>query len=351
MPRLPNRMAKLQSNSKVQSSNFKVQSNYIRRCIQLARNGQLNAAPNPMVGAVIVCNGRIIGEGYHVRCGEGHAEVNAIASVKPEDRYLLPQSTIYVSLEPCAHYGKTPPCAKLIIDKGIRKCVVGCIDPFSKVQGRGIQMLREAGVEVTVGILEKECEQLNKRFMTFHRVHRPFITLKWAQTADGFIGRKNRNPDEPLIISNTLTRIICHRRRAEHQAILVGRHTVETDNPSLNVREWTGPDPIPVVIGDRKKLKDNTLHLLQDERNTLFFHSPQEALKELYDRQIQSLLVEGGRETLQSFIDLNLWDEAFVETGTQTLSDGIPAPVLKNATLTATRQYGKNTIAAFKRSE
>ena len=343
MPRLPNRMA-----NKVQISNLKVQSNFMQRCIQLARNGLLNAAPNPMVGAVIVCDGRIIGEGYHVRCGEGHAEVNAIASVRPEDLPLLPKSTIYVSLEPCAHYGKTPPCAQLIIDKGIRHCVVGCVDPFAKVHGKGIQMLRDAGVEVTVGVMEDECKALNKRFMTFHQLHRPFITLKWAQTADGFIGRHGQTPEHPLIISNTLTRVVCHRRRAEHQAILVGRHTLETDNPSLTVRDWDGPDPTPVVLGNIKKLKNTNLQLLNPDRGTLFFNSPEEAVNGLYERNIQSLLVEGGAKVLQSFIDLGLWDEAYVETGTQTISDGIPAPTLKNAARIATRHYGQNTITSYR---
>ena len=183
---------------------------YMRRCIQLAKNGLLTTAPNPMVGAVVVCDGRILGEGYHVRCGEGHAEVNALASVRPEDEALLCRSTLYVSLEPCSHFGKTPPCADLIVSKGLRRCVVGTIDPFAQVQGRGVQRLRDAGVEVTVGVCEAECRELNKRFFTFHQQHRPFVTLKWAQTSDGMIG----HPQRRLLISNDLTLPKVAKRRA-----------------------------------------------------------------------------------------------------------------------------------------
>ena len=205
---------------------------YMRRCLQLAQNGQQNAKPNPMVGAVIVsADGRIIGEGYHVRCGEGHAEVNAFASVRTEDESLLKEATIYVSLEPCSHYGKTPPCADLIIKKGVRRVVVGCVDPYAEVQGRGIRKLREAGIEVTVGVLEKECMALNRRFFTFHREHRPYIILKWAQTANGFID----DHFKPLQISNEFTKMLSHKLRAEEDAILVGRVTDERDKPQLAI--------------------------------------------------------------------------------------------------------------------
>ena len=206
---------------------------YMMRCIQLAQNGKLGAAPNPMVGAVVVCDGRIIGEGYHAKCGEAHAEVNAINSVKNES--LLRRSTLYVSLEPCAHYGKTPPCAKLIVSKGIPKVVIGCQDPFSKVAGKGIEILKQAGCEVVVGVLEKACQDLNKAFFTVQLKHRPFITLKWAQSADGFMDVE-RNDGEPVKLSSPLTQLIAHKRRAEHQAIIVGTQTARLDNPSLNVR-------------------------------------------------------------------------------------------------------------------
>ena len=280
------------------------------RCLQLAKLGELHAAPNPMVGAVIVHDGRIIGEGWHRKCGQAHAEVNAVQSVSEADRPLLPESTIYVSLEPCSHWGKTPPCAKLLIECAFRRVVVGCIDPFAKVQGRGVQMLREAGIEVTVGVLEEECRRLNRKFFTMHTEHRPWITLKWAQSADGFIDRKrqSRADGEPVKFSSAWTQMLVHRMRATHQAILVGRRTMELDEPSLTTRRWAGDSPRRIVL-----THDTDLHTL---------------LAELYDQNVQSLLVEGGRQTLQSFIDADLWDEAHVETASMRLGDGVPAPVL-----------------------
>ena len=285
---------------------------YMRRCIQLAKNGQKNAQPNPMVGAVIVHEGKIIGEGYHVRCGEGHAEVNACASVKKEDEHLLKESTIYVSLEPCSHYGKTPPCADLLVSKGFKRCVIGCQDPFAKVQGRGIQKLKDAGIEVTVGVLEEECKALNKRFMTFHAQQRPFVTLKWAESADGFIDGH---------ISNTYTQMICHKRRAEHQAILVGRKTFEIDQPSLNVREWVGKSPKRYIVSSQALTLPEGYHLIQST-------SVENILHQLYEEGIQTLLVEGGADVLQSFIDSGLWDECYVEKGTITLNGKVKAPML-----------------------
>lgn len=285
---------------------------YMKRCIQLAKNGQKNAQPNPMVGAVIVHNGKIIGEGYHVRCGEGHAEVNACASVRKEDEHLLKESTIYVSLEPCSHYGKTPPCADLLVNKGFKRCVIGCQDPFAKVQGRGIQKLKDAGIEVTVGVLEEECKALNKRFMTFHAQQRPFVTLKWAESADGFIDGH---------ISNAYTQMICHKRRAEHQAILVGRKTFEIDKPSLNIREWIGPSPKRYVVSSQPLTLPEGYHLIQST-------SVDNILHQLYEEGIQTLLVEGGADVLQSFIDSGLWDECYVEKGTITLNGKVKAPML-----------------------
>ena len=290
---------------------------YMRRCIQLARNGRMNAQPNPMVGAVIVHDDRIIGEGYHVRCGEGHAEVNACASVKKEDEHLLRESTIYVSLEPCSHYGKTPPCADLLVSKGFKRCVIGCQDPFVKVQGRGIQKLREAGIDVSVGVLEEECKALNKRFMTFHGKQRPFVTLKWAESEDGFIDGH---------ISNTYTQMVCHKRRAEHQAILVGRKTWEADKPSLTVREWYGSSPKRYVVSSQSLTLPDGFHLIQTTR-------VEGILKRLYEDGIQTVLVEGGAELLQSFIDSGEWDECYVEKGDLTLCGRVKAPVLSNAAL------------------
>ncbi len=295
---------------------------YMQRCLQLAQNGQQNAKPNPMVGAVIVYNDRIIGEGYHVRCGEGHAEVNAFASVKTADEHLLPEATIYVSLEPCSHYGKTPPCADLIIKKGVRRVVVGCIDEFAKVRGRGIQRLRDAGIEVTVGVLEAECQALNRRFFTFHRLSRPYIILKWAQTANGFIDDHGKS----LPISTPFTKILVHKLRAEEDAILVGRVTNEREHPQLTVREWCGPDPSRLIIDRHHPLNLDSLHA----------------------HGIQSLIVEGGSKTLRSFIVQDLWDEIRVETAPITVADGTRAPQLPgSAVLIKKEKYDGNEISYF----
>lgn len=298
---------------------------FMRRCIQLAKNGRQNAKPNPMVGAVIVYNGRIIGEGYHLRCGQGHAEVNAFASVRPEDESLLSEATIYVSLEPCSHYGKTPPCADLIIKKGVRRVVVGCIDEFAEVQGRGIRKLREAGIEVVVGVLEDECKALNRRFFTFHREERPYIILKWAQTANGFID----DHYQPTQISSDFTKMLSHKLRAEEDAILVGRVTDERDRPQLNVREWSGPDPKRLVIDHAHPLNLESLHA----------------------HHIQSLIVEGGAETLRSFLVQGLWDEIRVETNTlMTVSDGTRAPQIPaNAIVASSADYNGHRIVIFRK--
>ena len=300
---------------------------FMQRCIQLAKNGQQNAKPNPMVGAVIVsADGRIIGEGYHVRCGEGHAEVNAFASVRPEDEALLSEATIYVSLEPCSHYGKTPPCADLIIRKGVRRVVVGCIDEFAEVQGRGIRKLREAGIEVEVGVLEEACKALNRRFFTFHRENRPYIILKWAQTANGFID----DHCQPVQISNAFTKMLSHKLRAEEDAILVGRVTEERDHPQLTVREWCGPNPKRLVVDHAHPLNLESLHA----------------------HNIQSLIVEGGAQTLRSFLVQNLWDEIRVETNTQmTVTDGTRAPhIPANAIVASSQQFNGNTIVTFRKA-
>ena len=300
---------------------------YMRRCIQLARNGRQNAKPNPMVGAVIVSgDGRIIGEGYHVRCGEGHAEVNAFAAVRPEDETLLKDSTIYVSLEPCSHYGKTPPCADLIIKKGVRRVVVGCIDEFAEVQGRGIKKLQDAGIEVTVGVLEEECRELNRRFLTFHREHRPYMILKWAQTANGFID----DDFKPLAISSPFTRMLSHKLRAEEDAILVGRVTEEREHPQLTVRDWTGENPKRLVVDRNHPLN----------------------LEGLYAHGIQSLIVEGGAKTLQAFIDEGLWDEIRVETNHRlTVADGTRAPQIPpNAKVAGVKDFESHTIVNYRKS-
>ena len=292
---------------------------YMRRCLQLARGGEGRVAPNPMVGAVIVCDGRIIGEGFHRRWGEAHAEVNAVRSVRPDDEPLLKRSTIYVSLEPCSHYGKTPPCARLIIEKQIPRVVVGCRDPFEKVSGRGIEMLREAGVEVIEGVLEEECRELNRAFITFQTLRRPYITLKWARSSDGFIDAARTSAEvPPARLSTSLTQISVHHLRARHQAILVGHRTLLLDRPSLTVRAWSGRNPQPVVLG----------RVGEDELPAGWqaYGDIDSLLEALHRQNIQTLLVEGGAKTLQSFIDRDLWDEAWEEHSSVVLGGGVAAP-------------------------
>ncbi len=305
---------------------------YMQRCIQLARCGEAGAPPNPMVGAVIVHNGRIIGEGYHRKCGGPHAEVNAIRSVRDES--LLKDSTIYVSLEPCSHYGKTPPCADLIIEKGIPRVVVGCMDPFAKVNGQGIRKLRDAGIEVVVGVMEQECLQLNRKFITFHRQHRPWVTLKWAQSEDGFMDAVRQPGEEPVKFSSAYTQTLVHRLRALSQAIMVGTRTVLLDNPTLTTRLWDGPDPLRVTI-DRKGILPDSVHLKDGKVPTVI--SPHGnlpvILHDLYQKGIQSLLVEGGARLIQQFVEEGLWDEARVEVAPLVLGDGVPVPRLESARL------------------
>ena len=317
---------------------------YMARCIELAKKALGNTYTNPMVGSVIVHNGKIIGEGYHKICGEAHAEVNAVNSVK--DKSLLKESTIYVSLEPCSHVGKTPACSTMIIENKIPNVVVGTIDSFAKVSGNGIKMLEKAGINVKVGILEKECRDLNKRFFTFHEKKRPYIILKWAQTKDGFIDINRSNKlQKAEWITNELSRILVHKWRTEEQAIMVGTSTAEQDNPSLNVRNWTGKNPIRVTIDRELKLSEN-LNILDDTIKTIVFTEKQTENKvnidyikidfsknvlsqifhELYLLEIQSIIIEGGEVLLNSIITENLWDEARVFIGNKTFCDGVKAP-------------------------
>lgn len=325
---------------------------YMRRAIRLAKSSMTDTHPNPNVGAVIVARGRIIGEGYHRRCGQPHAEVNAVASVAPADRPLLAESTIYVTLEPCSHYGKTPPCARLIIDSGIPRVVIACGDPFDKVRGRGVAMLRDAGVEVVEGVLEDEARALNPRFFTAHNLHRPFITLKWAQSADGFMDAV-RHPDEPAFtFSSPLDSALVHRERALHDALLTSASTLLADNPRLDVRRWDGPDPKVVVI-DRRGIIDAAtacgLRLFTDGTRHIMLLTPYplqlpgvenipissdtpltEIMSELYRRGITSIMTECGPRMLQSLIDAGLYDAVRVYTPPRTLGDRgtSPAPVL-----------------------
>lgn len=324
-----------------------VDEKYMHRCIQLALHGKGNTAPNPMVGAVIVSNNKIIGEGYHRQYGNPHAEVNAINSVK--DKSLLKDSTIYVSLEPCSHYGKTPPCAQLIIDSQIPRVVIGCLDPYPKVSGRGVEMLRQAGIEVITGVLNKDVSALNKEFFNAQLKNRPYIYLKWAQSRDGFIDRLRTNEKDikPTIISNSYTQMLVHKKRSEVQAIMIGTNTALKDNPSLTTRLWNGKNPVRVILDRQNRIpKDYTI--FDGKVETLIFteaitHENEinnvtyipinfdddllsNIFFELNRRKINSVLVEGGRVLLQSLIDNGLWDEAFIETGYIDIGKGILAP-------------------------
>ena len=322
---------------------------YMKRCIELAKNGLGTTYPNPLVGSVIVHEGKIIGEGWHKKAGEPHAEVNAVNSVK--DKSLLKEATIYVSLEPCSHFGKTPPCCDLIIANEIPNVVVGTIDPFAKVAGNGIKKLVESGKNVTVGILEEECNELNKRFFTFHQKKRPYIILKWAATADGFIApemlkRIQHDRLKPVWITNQYSRQLVHKWRAEEQAILVGTNTVLDDNPKLDTRNFSGNNPIRIVLDKSGKISEN-YHVKNNYQKTIFitesenFISTENCIYEnaifdihlissicdiLYKNDIQSVIIEGGSKTLQSFIDANLWDEARVFIGQTTFQNGTTAP-------------------------
>lgn len=288
----------------------------MRRALELARHGELDASPNPMVGAVIVDpSGRIIGEGWHRRCGEGHAEVNAVASVgNPES---LRDSTMYVTLEPCSHYGKTPPCAELIVRMGIPRVVIGTLDPFAKVAGRGVARLLEAGVEVETGMLEKECRELNRKFMTAHSCHRPYITLKWAQSADGFIDGH---------ISTPLNSMLVHKLRATHDAILVGSGTALSDNPALDTRLFAGKSPLKVVL-DRRGRVGSDLRMFGEGETVVMsdYDSIAEAMHTLYERGVTSVLVEGGARIHEAFIKENLWDEIRVEVSPEEIKGHVRA--------------------------
>ena len=322
-----------------------IHEQYMHRCLQLAESGLGSVAPNPLVGSVIVHEGRIIGEGYHQRFGEAHAEVMAVRSVK--DEQLLCDATLYVNLEPCAHHGKTPPCADLIVEKRIPRVVIANIDTYAEVAGKGIQRLREAGVEVTTGVLENEGHFLNRRFFTFHEHKRAYIILKWAQTADGFLDHIRTAGDDshPLRISGEASSRLVHRWRSEEAAILVGRNTAMLDDPKLTTRMWPGDDPLRLVIDPRLQVSKEK-HLLSDGKPTWVFnalqeycegpicytriHDPEhfalEIVRYLYEQGIQSVIVEGGASTLKHFIDADLWDEVRIISGRQRIGEGVNAP-------------------------
>jgi diaminohydroxyphosphoribosylaminopyrimidine deaminase / 5-amino-6-(5-phosphoribosylamino)uracil reductase len=339
---------------------------YMLRCIQLARQGAGYTAPNPLVGAVLVCNDEIIGEGYHERYGEAHAEVNCIGqAIQKGHTDKLQQSTLYVSLEPCAHFGKTPPCADLIIQHKIPKVVIGCRDPFVEVDGKGIEKLKAAGVDVTVDILKAECEELNTRFFTFHQQHRPYIILKWAQTKNNFISSSS---SERLLISNEFTNKLVHQWRSEEASILVGTNTALMDNPQLTNRYFNGKQPIRLVL-DKELRLSSTANVMNDEAPTIIFNYHQhkeegqpkyyqithdvstvhQIINALYQQKIQSVLVEGGAQLLQSFIDEGMWDEARIITNEKLIIDsGFAAPVLQNAIEYQEQKIMNDTIKFYK---
>ena len=316
---------------------------FMQRALQLAQLGAGTVSPNPMVGCVIVHNGKIIGEGYHQKYGDAHAEVNAVNAVS--DKSLLSESDIYVTLEPCSHFGKTPPCADLLIKYKFKKVIVCNYDPNPLVAGKGIEKLRQAGIEVEVGLLEEEGRELNKRFFTYIEKKRPYIILKWAESADGFIAKKNY---KAVQISNLLSRRFVHKMRSEEDAIMIGTNTVKYDNPTLNTRFWTGKNAVRVLVDKELSLSKN-LHVLDNSQKTICYNSLKDEiiennifvrtplntsiepfiLEDLYQRKIQSIIIEGGTILLQSFIDLGLWDEAFILKSEIILEQGIDAPKIK----------------------
>ena len=331
----------------------------------MAKNGLGTTNPNPLVGSVIVYNDEIIGEGWHRKAGENHAEVNAINSVK--DQSLLSKSTIYVSLEPCSHFGKTPPCSDLIIEKQIPNIFIGTIDSNEKVSGKGIQKLLDAGRNVTAGILETECHELNKRFFTFHNKKRPYIILKWAESYDGYIAPFNKDEKKPFWLTNEISRQLVHKWRSEEQAILVGTNTVLEDNPKLNVRNWTGNNPIRIVLDKSGKIDEN--YLVKDNSVKTIFITENENFKTIDNRiyenvifdnllavkiceilhkhAVQSVIIEGGTQTLQTFIDANLWDEARVFKSEMVLENGTKAPILIGKNETSQKILNDKLITFF----
>jgi diaminohydroxyphosphoribosylaminopyrimidine deaminase/5-amino-6-(5-phosphoribosylamino)uracil reductase len=357
---------------------------YMYRCLELAQLGAGNVAPNPMVGAVLVHDDRIIGEGYHQQYGKAHAEPNCISSVKDEDKHLIEHSTLYVSLEPCAHFGKTPPCADLIVEKKIPKVVIGCRDPFVQVNGKGIEKLKAAGVEIELGVSEEDCKELNKRFFTFHTQHRPYVILKWAQTLDGKMGP---NPNLPpmgdrLLISNEHANRIVHKWRSEEMAIAVGTNTALMDDPELTTRLSPGKSPIRIVVDMDLRLP-KSLKLFNSKTPTIVFNTKEHTLplekisveelrqigtgyfqvtedvslvhqmmNALYRMNIQSVLIEGGSYLLQSFIDEEMWDEARVITNEKlSIGTGLPAPILKNEILQSSEQIFSDVIRTYKNTK
>lgn len=332
---------------------------YMARCLQLAMLGNGYVAPNPMVGAIIVHDEKIIAEGYHKHYGEPHAEVNAVNAIN--DPSILSECTIYVTLEPCAHHGKTPPCADLLVRHQLKKVVIGTTDSHDKVEGKGVQRLKNAGIEVVLGVLEEECREINRHFFTFHEKKRPYILLKWAQTPNGLIDNSEGKNGEISWISSPEMQTCVHQWRHEHQGILVGKNTVIEDNPSLTVRRVKGTNPIRIVLDSQLEL-DNRFAILNDGEPTIILNQQKSAeegaltyietdtsdvhqvASTLFDLGIQSVLIEGGRKTLQSFIDANLWDEAKVIIGTNDFENGTKAPTLEGAPISEEKHFADRIL-------
>ncbi|MGZ5247374.1 MAG: bifunctional diaminohydroxyphosphoribosylaminopyrimidine deaminase/5-amino-6-(5-phosphoribosylamino)uracil reductase RibD [Flavitalea sp.] len=355
----------------IQKITMEIKEIYMQRCIDLAKNGAGSVAPNPMVGAVLVYQDRIIGEGFHQVYGGPHAEVNCILSVSDSDRALIPLSTLYVSLEPCAHFGKTPPCTNLILSEKIQNVIIGSKDPFNQVNGKGIDILKKGGVNVIQGILEKECDNLNKRFFTFHKKHRPYIILKWAQTANAKISSEG---PERLLISNKFTDRLVHRWRSEESGIMVGTNTASNDDPILTNRWWTGNSPVRIVI-DRNLKLSQSLNLFDGSTSTIIFHCEKreesesdpvnfiplrnepnllpQILQSLFELKILSVIVEGGAGLINSFISSGVWDEARVITNASLVlqesesGEGLAAPQLIDAHLQDTINIGFDQVQTF----
>ncbi len=338
---------------------------YMGRCLQLAKAGAGNVAPNPMVGAVLVCDNKIIGEGYHQKYGQAHAEVNCINNVSEENKNLISKSILYVSLEPCSHFGKTPPCADLIIQNKIPKVVIGCKDVFKEVAGRGIQKLKDTGIEVIVGVLENECVNINNRFFTFHEKFRPYIILKWAQSINGKIGTSG---NERILISNNYSNRLVHKWRSEEAAILIGTNTALKDDPLLTTRLWQGKNPVRIII-DKELLLPLSLKIFNDEVKTIIYNLIKNSTEEnlvhiqlekekfidqiihsLFEMNIQSVLIEGGAKTLQLFIDKDLWDEARVITNEELIiENGIDAPEMKDFIFEKQERYLNDVVSYFRK--
>jgi len=333
---------------------------YIKRCLELASRGAGFVAPNPMVGAVLVVEGKIIGEGYHKKIGDAHAEVNAINSVKDEDKLLIKDATLYVNLEPCDHFGKTPPCTQLIMDYNIKKVVIGTPDPNNLVNGKGMKKLGEAGVEVIVGVLEKECVDLNKFFFTFHQKQRPFITIKWAQSADSFIAGENYTP---IHLTNSYSDHFVQKMRSEHQAIFVGGRTVLSDNPKLTNRSGSGKNPLRVSLDTQNNFPQNLALFNADAESLIFNFEKSETFGNieflkiirgenvfeqmitiLFNKKINSILVEGGADTINTLIKLKLWDEMKIFITENKLSNGISAPLMSGKEIRTENIYDNTLI-------